>query len=184
VLLLLLGLALGVVVAVVIESLVLRLLVVVLVAAGLWVLNNDIGLTRLVTEDNTTTSLTEIKQEEVKLEDVQLSRTVFGGYSLSGNVVNDSNGRLAVINFRITLQDCQDSNCRIVGQEDTSASVNVPPRQLRAFGSVAMRFSGLPALEPVKRRFWSYTVTSMRGRPDTDRQHQANAIDRLAAIFN
>jgi hypothetical protein len=180
-LLVLLGLALGFIMELVLESLVRRLFVIVLVAAGLWALNNDVGLTRPIPEDNTFSSM-EVKKEEVKLEDVQLSRSGYGGYALSGNVVNDSYSWLTTIYFRITLNDCQDSNCRIVGQEDASASVNVPPQQMRAFGSVAISFNDLPTLGPVKRRSWSYTITSLRGRPDTDRQHQANAIDGMAAI--
>ncbi len=127
-LLVLLGLALGFIMELVLESLVRRLLVIVLVTVGLWALNNDVGLPRPIPEDNPISS-TEIKKEEVKLEDVQLSRSGYGGYALSGNVANDSNSWLTTIYFRITLKDCQDSNCRIVGQQDMSASVNIPPQQ-------------------------------------------------------
>jgi hypothetical protein len=187
VLLVLLGLAFGLIMEVVIESLVTRLLVIVLAAAvGFWALNNvntDIGLTRPIPED-TNTSLTEIKKEQVKLEDVQLSRSGFGGYTLSGNVSNDSNSWLTTIDFQITLKDCRGSNCRIVGQEDASASVDVPPQQTRAFGSVAINFNDLPNVGPVWRRCYSYTITSLRGRSDTDRQHQANAIAGIAAVSN
>ena len=180
-LLVLLGLALGFIMELVLESLVRRLLVIALVTVGLWALNNDVGLPRPIPEDNPISS-TEIKKEEVKLEDVQLSRSGFGGYALSGDVANDLNSWLTTIYFRITLEDCQDSNCRIVGQQDTSASVNIPPQQTRAFGSVAISFNDLPTLGSAKRRSWSYVITSLRGRPDTDRQHQANAIDGTVTV--
>jgi hypothetical protein len=101
---------------------------------------------------------------------------------LSGNVSNDSNSRLATIDFRVTLKDCRGSNCRIVGQEDASASVDVPPQQMRAFGSVAISFNDLPNVGPVVHRSYSYTITSLKGRPDTDRQHQANATAGIAAV--
>jgi len=183
VLLVLLGLAFGLIMEVVIESLVTRLLVIVLASAvGFWALSNvntDIGPRRPIPEDSSASS-TEIKKEQVQLEDVQLSQSGFGAYALSGNVSNDSNSRLTTIDFRITLKDCRGSNCRIVGQEDTSASVDVPPQQMRAFGSAAISFNDLPDVGSVRRRSYSYTITSLRGRPDTDRQHQATATAGIA----
>jgi hypothetical protein len=173
VLLVLLGLAFGLIMEVVIESLLTRLLLVVLAAAvGFWALNNvnaDIGPRRPIPEVSSTSS-TEIKKEQVQLEDVQLSQSGFGAYTLSGNVSNDS------------LKDCRGSNCRIVGQEDTSASVDVPPQQMRAFGSAAISFNDLPDVGPARRRSYSYIITSLRGRPDTDRQHQANATAGIAVV--
>ena len=182
-LLVLLGLAFGLIMEVVIESLVTRLLVIVLASAvGFWALSNvntDIGPRRPIPEDSSASS-TEIKKEQVQLEDVQLSQSGFGAYALSGNVSNDSNSRLTTIDFRITLKDCRGSNCRIVGQEDTSASVDVPPQQMRAFGSAAISFNDLPDVGSVRRRSYSYTITSLRGRPDTDRQHQPTATAGIA----
>ena len=84
-LLVLLGLALGFIMELVLESLVRRLLVIALVTVGIRALNNDVGLPRPIPEDNPISS-TEIKKEEVKLEDVQLSRSGFGGYALSGAI--------------------------------------------------------------------------------------------------
>src|ERR1700751_418547 len=140
---------------VVIESLVTRVLFILLgTAVGFWALNNvntDIGPRRPIPEDGSTSS-TEIKKEQVQLEDVQLSQSGFGACALSGNVSNDSNSRLTTIDFHITLKDCRGSNCRIVGQEDTSASVDVPPQQMRAFGSAAISFNDLPDVGPARRR--------------------------------
>jgi hypothetical protein len=174
VLLILLGLAIGVIMELIVESLALRLFIVVLVAAAaLWALNDDFSLTRGLTtpirEDNAS-SLTDIKIEEVKLENVQLSQTGYGGYALSGNVENDSKAWLTTVRLRITLKDCRDSSCRIVGQEDTSVSVSVPPQQMRAFDSVAIKFNELPTLGPRKCRFWSYAITSLKGTPIDQQQ--------------
>jgi hypothetical protein len=153
---------------------------------GFWALNNvnaDIGPKRSIPEENNNSSTEmEIKKEQVKLEDVQLLQSGFGSYALSGNVLNNSSSRLTTINFQVTLKDCQGSNCRIVGQEDTSASVDVPPQQMRAFSSVAISFNDLPNERPVWRRCYSHTITSLKGRPDTNRQHQANAIAGIAAV--
>ena len=57
----------GFIMELVLESLVLRIFVIVIAALGLWALNNDVGLTRPIPEDNTT-SLTEIKKEEMELQ--------------------------------------------------------------------------------------------------------------------
>jgi hypothetical protein len=103
---------------------------------------------------------------------------------LSGNVANESNSRLTTVYFQLTLTDCQGSTCRVVGQEDAAASVNVPPQQTRAFGSTAVRFNDLPAPGPAKsRRSWTYSVTSLKGRPEADQQHQTSASDRMAAAI-
>jgi hypothetical protein len=168
----LLGLALGVIIAVMAEGLVIRLSIIALAALGIWALNNDVGLTGSITEDNTAT-----RNADVTLEGVKLSRAGYGlgGYALSGNVANDSNSSLTTIYFRITLKDCQDSNCRIIGQGDASASVDVPPQQMRAFSSVAVTFNDLPTLGSAKHRIWSYTITGLRTDPAG--QQQAKAVD-------
>jgi hypothetical protein len=108
----LLGLVLGVIFAFFFESLLHRMVVIALASLGVWALNNGADLTRPKPEASTT-SLTEIKKEEVKLEDVQVSRAS-GGYALSGNVANESNSRLTTVYFQLTLTDCQGSTCRVV----------------------------------------------------------------------
>jgi hypothetical protein len=172
VLLLLLGLALGVVIAMMVEALLLRLFVIVLAVIGIWALSNDVGMRSSLLADNAPT-----KTPEVTLEGVKFSRAGYGlgGFALSGNVANESNSWLTTIDFQITLKDCQDTDCRIVGQENASASVHVPPKQMRAFSSVAVTFNDLPTLGSAKHRVYSYSITGVR--TDTDRQQQAKAVD-------
>ena len=173
----LLGLALGVVIATVVEALLSRILIVVLAAVGIWLLNNDVGMNSLFPGDNTAAT-TANKEKGLTLENLQLSRAGYGlgGYALSGNVANNSDSWLATIYFQITLTDCRDSDCRIVGQENASASVAVPPKQMRAFNSLAIRFVDLPTQGSAKRS-WSYSITGLRAGTDTDRQQQAKAAD-------
>lgn len=171
-LLFLLGLAIGVIIAAMAEALVIRLFVIALAAVGIWPLNNDVGLTSSIMEDDATT-----KNADVTMENVKLSRPGYGlgGYALSGDVANDSNNSLTTTYFRITLKDFLDSNCRIIGQGDASASVHVPPKQMRAFSSVAVTFNDLPTLGSARHRICSYSITGLR--TGTDGQQQAKAGD-------
>jgi hypothetical protein len=168
----LLGLAIGVIIAAMAEALVIRLFVIALAAVGIRALNNDVGLTSSIMEDDATT-----KNADVTLENVKLSRPGYGlgGYALSGDVANDTNNSLTTTYFRITLKDGLDSNCRIIGQGDASASVHVPPKQMRAFSSVAVTFNDLPTLGSARHRICSYSITGLR--TGTDGQQQAKAGD-------
>ena len=69
----LLGLAIGVIIAAMAEALVIRLFVIALAAVGIWALNNDVGLTSSIMDDDATT-----KNADVTLENVKLSRPGYG----------------------------------------------------------------------------------------------------------
>jgi hypothetical protein len=173
----LLGLLFGVVIAVIVDELLIRILIVVAAAAGIWLLSKDAGIKPPIPGD-TSAAATAIRQSDLRLENVAVSQTGYGwaGYALSGTVTNDSNSSLAMIYFQITLTDCRDSDCRIVGQENTSASVAVPPKQMRAFISLAVRFDDLPAPGSATRS-WSYRIMGLKAGTDTDRPQQAKAAN-------
>jgi hypothetical protein len=173
----LLGLAIGVIIAVFVEELFRRVLIIGLAAVGIWLLGKDLWI-RSPTPGDTSAAATAIGQSDLSLGDVAVSQTGFGlgGYVLSGTVTNRSNSSLATIYFQIILTDCRDSDCRIVGQENTAASVSVPPRQMRAFSSLGVRFSDLPATGSATRS-WSYRITGLKAGTDTDRQQPAKVAD-------
>jgi hypothetical protein len=107
-------------------------------------------------------AVTAIKLTDLKLENVTLKKASYGvsEFILDGSVTNNSAFRLGEMNFEVTLTDCENDNCRIVGQAAATASVTVPSGQLRAFSSYAVRFDNLP---PVKgARAWTYKITRLR----------------------
>ena len=50
--------------------------------------------------------------------------------------------------IQVTMTDCEheliQDNCRVVGQEQQSALVKVPPGQTRTFSTYAIKFNNLP----------------------------------------
>ncbi len=105
---------------------------------------------------------TAIKLADLKLENVNLKKTSYGhsDFILDGTVTNNSAFPLGTMYFEITITDCQNGNCRVVGQATGSASVTVPAGQVRAFNSYALRFDNLPPVNGA--RTWSYKVTNLR----------------------
>src|SRR5450756_964709 len=103
-----------------------------------------------------------IRPADLKLENVKLANASYGPseFILDGSVTNNSAFRLGEMNFEVTLTDCENDDCRIVGQAAATASVTVPSGQLRAFSSYAIRFNNLP---PEKgKRAWTYKITRLR----------------------
>ncbi|CAN5191904.1 hypothetical protein BH10PSE11_BH10PSE11_08220 [soil metagenome] len=103
-----------------------------------------------------------IKATDLQLDDVQLKKATYGlaDFTIEGTVANNSKSLLSSIFFEVTLTDCLNDNCKIVGQASTSASVAVPAGQVRSFSSYALKFENLP---PVKgSRTWKYRIVSLR----------------------
>jgi hypothetical protein len=105
---------------------------------------------------------TAIKLADLKLESVVLKKASYGlsDFVLEGTVTNNSTFSLGTIYFEVTFTDCQNGDCRVVGQATTSSSVTVPAGQVRAFSSYAIRFNNLPPVNGA--RSWAYKVTSLR----------------------
>ena len=81
-------------------------------------------------------------------------------FDLDGTVTNNSTFPLGVIYFEVTITECQNGTCRVVGQSNTSASVTVPAGQVRAFSLSSLRFENLPAI--IGARSWTYKITGLR----------------------
>jgi hypothetical protein len=122
------------------------IVVLILIGGGIWLLvenaNKDSEQRKKTQQAQEYYAATAIKEADLTLSDVKLSPASYGmgDFILSGTVANDSSSALTTIFFQVTLTDCRDANCRVVGQKDASASVSVPPKQLRSFSSYAIRF--------------------------------------------
>jgi hypothetical protein len=142
------------------------LVVAVLLGGGLWLLidnsNKSAEKSRIERDTQERFALAAIKIADLKLDDVKLKKTSYGlsDYTLEGTVTNNSAYPLGAMWFEVTLTDCQNENCRVVGQTTVSASVTVPAGQVRAFSSYAVRFNNLPPVNGA--RTWTFKVTSLR----------------------
>jgi hypothetical protein len=136
-----------------------RIAIIVVVFGALWAISSlhetaqKNRIERAVAEEAAATA---IKLGDLKMEDVKL-RGDDPSYVLDGLVTNMSGFKPATIYFEITINNCDDNNCRVVGQEKTSVNVYVPAGQARAFHSDRMLFDNLPPLNGAKRP-WDYKI--------------------------
>jgi hypothetical protein len=139
---------------------------ILVIGGGLWWLidstNKSTEKARAERATQDYVAATAIKLNDLKLENVYLKKTSYGlsEFILDGTVTNNSTFSLGTLNFEVTITDCQNDTCRIVGQTTTSANVAVPAGQLRAFSSYALRFNNLPAVTGA--RSWTYKITGLR----------------------
>jgi hypothetical protein len=102
-------------------------------------------------------ALTSIDASDLSLSDVQLVKSP---WTLKGNVVNNSKYGLGSLTFLVKVEDCPPQKpCITIGQESASVSVSVPPGQMRAFRSSALRFDGMPSAVNLR---WGYEITQIR----------------------
>jgi hypothetical protein len=140
--------------------------VVLVIGGGIWWLiessNKSAEKARVERASQEYVATTAIKLGDLKLENVNLKKASYGlsDFVLDGTVANNSAFPLGSISFEVTITDCQNGNCRIVGQANASASVTVPAGHVRAFSSYALRFENLPPSNGV--RSWTYKITSLR----------------------
>lgn len=145
------------------------IILVIVIVGGIWLLiqnqNKESEKREQARQVEEYYAATAIKEADIKLDNVNLTSAPYGlgDFVLSGTVANDSSAQLGTILFRVTITDCQDTNCRIVGQKDASASVAVPSKQMRAFSSYAIKFENLPSVGTA-RRSWSYRITGLRAK--------------------
>jgi type II secretory pathway pseudopilin PulG len=143
------------------------ILIVILIVGGVWWAIDSSNKTseknKLQQAAAEQLAISAIKLSDIKIDDVKLKKASYGltDYVLDGLVTNMSVYQLGTIYFEITMTDCQNNDCRIVGQQSTSASVNVPAGQLRAFSSYAVKFLNLPPLNGANRS-WEYKISRLR----------------------
>jgi hypothetical protein len=108
-------------------------------------------------------AISAIKLSDLKVDDVKLNPTKYSSdeYILVGLITNLSGYQLGTISFEITMTDCQNKDCRIVGQQNANATVNVPAGQMRAFNSYAVKFFNLPPSNGANRT-WQYKITQLK----------------------
>jgi hypothetical protein len=108
-----------------------------------------------------------IKPSEVELADLTLQDAVGTRRALAGRVKNLSTAStLAAVSLRLTAYDCPGdeitNSCDIIGQADVTASVRIPPGQVRSFAQY-VNFSNMPRPRNFR---WSHEVTSVRAEVD------------------
>jgi uncharacterized membrane protein len=141
-------------------------IVLLIIGGGIWWLidsaNKEAEKSRAQRAAQEYFAATAIKLDDLKLENVVLKKASYGlsDFILEGTVTNNSSLPLGSIYFEVTLTDCQNNNCRVVGQTTAGSSVTVPAGQVRAFSSYALSFKNLPPINGA--RSWTYKVTSLR----------------------
>jgi hypothetical protein len=143
------------------------IVVIILIAGGFWWLidssNKSSEQYRAKQAAEERFAATAIKATDLKVDDVKFKKASYGlsDYILEGVVTNNSAYQLGTMYFEVVLTDCLNQNCRVVGQESTSASAPVPAGQVRSFSSYALKFNNLPPLNGATRS-WTYKITSLR----------------------
>ncbi len=110
-----------------------------------------------------------IKHEEIEIRDLFLSKKSFSSYRLSGSLKNlNPSYTLSSMRLNLTFYDCPTGGgdkpedwveCEIIGEEQVSLFLTVPPGQVRGFDR-SVYVSDLPKM---KRRFaWGYSIESTR----------------------
>jgi hypothetical protein len=106
-------------------------------------------------------SKSRIAPSEVQFNELRLGIGTSG--KLTGTVRNASRQyRLTDVELEITVRDCTQSGCDVVGQDSTHLwSLNVPPGQVRAVDE-SVYFSNLP---PKRGDYqWDYKVIGTQGK--------------------
>jgi hypothetical protein len=101
-----------------------------------------------------------IGASEVEFDDLRLSISTSG--KLTGTVRNLSKQyTLRGAELQITIRDCFQSRCDVVGQDTTTLyGLRVPPGQVRAVDQYVF-FSGLPTARGAYQ--WDYRIESLEG---------------------
>jgi hypothetical protein len=104
-----------------------------------------------------------ISSSQLTLSDVTL--TTDFGYSISGEVQNNSRYALSAMTIKVTAFDCPtlviDRSCRTIGEdEDVQVWTEVPPAQVRRFSGY-VTLSNMPA---IRGKFvWQFEVVGTKG---------------------
>jgi hypothetical protein len=83
-------------------------------------------------------------------------------FVINGRLQNrDLDHSILSIRLRVTLEDCHDSLCEIIGQEEADLPLEVPPDQSRDF-RLTIPFSSVPVLTGESN--WKFEILSIRAR--------------------
>jgi hypothetical protein len=94
-----------------------------------------------------------ISASQLNLKDVTL-RPSYALWEVTGTVTNNSAYTLSDFRMKVTIRDCADESCVVIGEEEVFLWVTVPPAQMRSFkGEVFLRDMPRP-----KKMSWSYQI--------------------------
>ena len=103
---------------------------------------------------------------EIDAGDIQLSRLQFTpgqpatSYRVTGRISNASTVTLQSFRLTITLKDCPNGTCRVVGEDSALIIARVPPATMLPFTTFAVfPNSDIP---PMTAPEWSWSVTNIR----------------------
>jgi hypothetical protein len=95
---------------------------------------------------------------DLQLEDMLLQPT-YSSYKLIGRARNNSTRYTTTqAEIQLTLRDCIQENCDVIGQQTETVYLSVPPQQSRGIDQYVL-FSSLPTLRG--KLAWDYRVTSI-----------------------
>lgn len=124
--------------------------------------NKSAAERRRIAEAAERTALSLIKEESISISELSLKKQQYSDrWSLSANVLNNSNHAIEALDIVVIIQDCT-PQCVVVGQTTASISFSngVPTQQMRAF-QTSMSFDGLPTLTNMR---WFYYLNSIRAK--------------------
>jgi hypothetical protein len=96
---------------------------------------------------------------------LEFKDVVLDGYhplaKVKGTLKNNSTYTLTATKLKVTVYDCQESPCIVIGEDnDVFISTTVPPSQLRAFDG----FVSLHDLPIAKRPRWKYQIVEITAK--------------------
>jgi hypothetical protein len=97
-----------------------------------------------------------ISVSQLNLKDVTL-RPSYTLWEVTGTVTNNSSYTLRDFRMKVTIRDCPDESCVVIGEEEVFLWVEVPPAQMRSFkGEVFLDHMPRP-----KKMSWSYQIVQI-----------------------
>lgn len=94
-----------------------------------------------------------VSPQQLQFEEMRL-----GGGDLVGRVRNASRYTVTSMELELTLRDCVDGKCDIVGQTTATLYLDIPPGQVRGVDQTVF-FTNVPA--PRGTRQWDYRIISV-----------------------
>lgn len=97
--------------------------------------------------------------QAVQFESLTLGNSGYGGYKLLGRARNLSpQYTISSVEMEITIKDCVQQTCDVIGQTTTDVGLDVPPGQVRGVDNY-VSFMGVPPFRGALQ--WEYHVKSV-----------------------
>ena len=94
-----------------------------------------------------------ISASQLNLKDVTL-RPTYSRWEVTGTVTNNSSYTLRYFRMKVTVRDCPDESCVVIGEEAVFVGAEVPPAQMRSFNGQVFLFD----MPRPKKMSWSFQI--------------------------